>query len=65
MMNREIAICVFYEVEGAREAMEALQEAGFVGGDISLLTPEQDNAKGRKAREGAVTGAIAGACSAV
>jgi hypothetical protein len=60
MMNGEVAVCVFYEAEGAREAMEALHDAGFVGGDISLLTPEQDNDKGRKAREGAVTGAIAG-----
>ena len=52
MMNSEVAICVFYEAEEAREAMEALQEAGFVGGDISLLTPERDNDKGSKARAG-------------
>jgi hypothetical protein len=60
MMMREVAVCVFYDPEAAADAMAALQEAGFAGGDVSMLTPEKEHDKGHKAREGAVTGALAG-----
>jgi hypothetical protein len=60
MMTREVAICVFYEPEAAANAMAALQEAGFAGNDVSMLTPEKEHDKGHKAREGAVRGAVAG-----
>jgi len=61
METREVIVCVFYDPEAARDAMNELQSAGFAGGDVSMLSPEErKDDKGARAREGAATGAVAG-----
>jgi hypothetical protein len=64
MTTREVAVCVFYSPEGARDAIVALKEAGFAGEDISLLTPDADKSRprqdGDKVEKGALTGLLAG-----
>jgi hypothetical protein len=73
MSTRTVAVCVFYEPVGARDAIDALRDAGFDKNDISLLTPdggtravdsgrtgERASDGKEKAKEGAVTGALTG-----
>ena len=63
MEIREVAVCVFEDPEAAREAMRELQDAGFAGEDVSVLSPQdrhEKHDKGAKAREGAAVGAVAG-----
>jgi hypothetical protein len=66
MMTREVAVCVFNTPEGARDAIAALEEAGFVGDEISLLTPDTEKRdlekedKKERAQKGALTGLLAG-----
>jgi uncharacterized membrane protein len=70
MSSREVVVCVFYEPQAARDALGSLRDAGFAGGEISLLTPEgapesaaqadKSSDKRSKAKEGALTGLVAG-----
>ena len=67
MMNRrEVAVGLFHDAEQARDAINALKDAGFSGNDISLLMPDRGEARemaqetGTKAGEGAATGLVAG-----
>jgi uncharacterized membrane protein len=70
MIERRVAVCVFYGPEAARDAVVALREAGFPADDISLIAPDtapvavsegaKESSKKEKAREGAITGAVAG-----
>jgi uncharacterized membrane protein len=66
MIERRVAVCVFYGPEAARDAVVALREAGFPADDISLIAPDAapvadaESSKKEKAREGAITGAVAG-----
>jgi uncharacterized membrane protein len=70
MIERRVAVCVFYGPEAARDAVVALREAGFPADDISLIAPgaapvadaesSEESSKKEKAREGAITGAVAG-----
>jgi uncharacterized membrane protein len=70
MIERRVAVCVFYGPEAARDAVVALREAGFPADDISLIAPDaapvadaessKEGSKKEKAREGAITGAVAG-----
>src|SRR5438270_8798938 len=57
---REVVVCVFYDPEAARDAMNELQAAGFRGEDVSVLSPQARHDKGARAREGAAAGAVAG-----
>jgi hypothetical protein len=38
--SRTVAVCVFHDPQGARDAIAALRDAGFENNDISLLTPD-------------------------
>jgi hypothetical protein len=66
-VTRETVVGLFDDAERAREAIQALKDAGFKGGDISVLMPNRDEA-GTVAREtgtnkmgeGAATGLVAG-----
>jgi hypothetical protein len=66
MIERRVAVCVFYAPEDARDAVAALKEEGFPPEVVSLLAPEaavtpvDKTSKQEKAREGALTGAVAG-----
>ena len=66
MIERRVAVCVFYAPEDARDAVAALKEAGFPPEVVSLLAPEaavaqvDKTSKQERAREGALTGAVAG-----
>src|ERR687885_2028738 len=67
MMNRrEVAVGLFHDAEQARDAINALKDAGFTGNDISLLMPDRGQARdmaeetGTKTGEGAATGLVAG-----
>lgn len=66
MTARSVAVGVFEDNQRAREAIGALKDAGFRGDDISLLMPDQGQARdmaaetGTKAGEGAATGLLAG-----
>ena len=57
---------VFDDREAAREAIEALKDAGFTGDTISILSPDKQATKelaedtGTHAGSGAATGAVAG-----
>jgi hypothetical protein len=64
--ERSTVVGVFHEREQAREAIEALKDAGFAPDAISILSPDkqatQDMAEqtGTQAGSGAATGAVAG-----
>ena len=64
--ERSTVVGLFHEPNQAREAIEALKDAGFRGDDIGLLMRDKDEARemagetGTKAGEGAATGALAG-----
>jgi len=66
MTERSTVVGVFQEREQAREAIEALKDAGFAPDAISILSPDkqatQDMAEetGTHAGAGAATGAVAG-----
>ncbi len=66
MTQRSTVIGVFREREQAREAIEALKDAGFAPDTISILSPDkqvtQDMAEetGTHAGSGAATGAVTG-----
>jgi uncharacterized protein (TIGR02271 family) len=57
---------LFHDSEDARDAIDALQDAGFRGDEIGLLMRDRDEARdmaaetGTRAGEGAATGAVAG-----
>src|ERR1051326_5278245 len=65
---RTTVVGVFHDIEDARDAVEALKDAGFAAGDIGLLA--HDRERGREvaedtgtrshAGEGAATGLVAG-----
>src|ERR1700685_502810 len=68
MANRKTAVFGIYSTRnGAEQAAEALVNAGFAAGDISVLLPENlgtreiGTEKSTKAPEGATTGAGTGA----
>jgi len=64
--GRSTVVGVFADRDRAREAIEALKDAGFAGDSISILSPDrhatQDIAEetGTHAGSGAATGAVAG-----
>ncbi|MBV9170535.1 MAG: YsnF/AvaK domain-containing protein [Chloroflexi bacterium] len=64
--NRSTVVGVFEDPSAARRAIDALKEAGFRGDDISVLTPEKEDARavaedtGTHAGGGAATGAVVG-----
>jgi uncharacterized protein (TIGR02271 family) len=64
--GRTTVVGVFHNPEDARDAINALKDAGFRGDDIGLLMRDRDEARdmaaetGTKAGEGAATGALAG-----
>jgi uncharacterized protein (TIGR02271 family) len=66
MTGRSVAVGLFDDRERARQAIEALKDAGFRGDDISLLMPDRGEARdlaeetGTKAGAGAATGAVTG-----
>ena len=66
MDTRSTVVGLFHERDDAREAIEALKDAGFAANDISILSPDkqatQDMAEetGTHAGSGAATGAVAG-----
>ena len=66
MAQRSTVVGLFHERDDAREAIEALKDAGFDSNDISILSPDKqvtaDMAAetGTHAGSGAATGAVAG-----
>src|SRR5215207_1747641 len=64
--TRDVVVGVFQDRDRARDAIEALKDAGFGGGDISVLMPDTDQTRamaadtGTQAGAGAATGAVAG-----
>src|SRR5215207_6752144 len=64
--TRDVVVGVFQDRDRARDAIEALKDAGFGGGDISVLLPDRDQTRdmaadtGTQAAGGAATGAVAG-----
>jgi uncharacterized protein (TIGR02271 family) len=64
--HRSTVVAVFHEREDAREAIEALKEAGFDPDTISILAPDKQathdiaEETGTQAGSGAATGAVAG-----
>jgi uncharacterized protein (TIGR02271 family) len=62
--TRDVAVGVFHDRDRARDAIEALKDAGFGGGDISVLMPDIGQTRAMAAdtgtQAGAATGAVAG-----
>src|SRR5687767_75666 len=62
--TRDVAVGVFHDRDRARDAIEALKDAGFGGGDISVLMPDTGQTRAMAAdtgtQAGAATGAVAG-----
>lgn len=64
--TRDMAVGVFRTHEQARDAIQALKDAGFAASDISLLAADRDRARGlaqetgTHASEGAATGIVVG-----
>jgi len=66
MTQRSTVVGVYHEREQAREAIEALKDAGFAPDSISILSPDKQATQemaeetGTHAGSGAATGALAG-----
>src|ERR671938_751846 len=66
MTERSTVVGVFHERDDARQAIEALKDAGFAPDTISILSPDQQATRdmaeetGTHAGSGAATGAVAG-----
>jgi uncharacterized protein (TIGR02271 family) len=64
--NRSTVVGVFHDRDDARDAIEALKDAGFAAQDISILSPDKQATEqmaeetGTHAASGAATGAVAG-----
>jgi uncharacterized protein (TIGR02271 family) len=64
--NRSTVVGVFHDRDAARDAIEALKDAGFSAQDISILSPDKRATEqiadetGTHAASGAATGAVAG-----
>ena len=64
--NRSTVVGVFHDRDKARDAIEALKDAGFAAQDISILSPDKQatadiaEETGTHASSGAATGAVAG-----
>jgi uncharacterized protein (TIGR02271 family) len=64
--RRDVVVGVFRDHDRAREAIEALKDAGIRGQDISVLLPDREQTRdvaadtGTQAAGGAATGAVAG-----
>jgi uncharacterized protein (TIGR02271 family) len=64
--NRSTVVGVFHDRDEARDAIEALKDAGFAAQDISILSPDKQatadiaEETGTHAGSGAATGAVAG-----
>ena len=64
--RRSTVVGVFHERDDAREAIEALKQAGFAADTISILSPDKQATQsmaeetGTHAGSGAATGAVAG-----
>ena len=64
--RRDVVVAVFREADRAREAIEALKDAGFRGDGINVLMPDRGDVPdladvtGTETTTGAATGALAG-----
>ena len=64
--QRSTVVGVFHERDDAREAIEALKDAGFPADSISILSPDKQVTEsmaeetGTHAGSGAATGAVTG-----
>jgi len=64
--QRSTVVGVFRERDEARDAIEALKDAGFNANEISILSPDKEQSRamaeetGTQAGSGAATGAVAG-----